>query len=746
MCSSIHQRYPHPNLPLLLLSAPFSFSVSSSQTVITTKTFNARPTLNSQLSSFPPDMHSSIHSLAHRAPPATRSRVRWQPYNALASASSSLSSRSPSISYISTPATSVTSSPPPKPAQLCDVERLKAHPSMPQTPRDPLNSLRESPKNKYATGLVDQAVKSLCEIWRPQDIPNVFLTSSRATVGSCSDPPPAPPQTRRRNTQLPSPVSPLTHPSPPSPPSAAALECSRTAAACDQDAFNRSNLVPIKGFVHEVLRRSRTSGSVLQTALCYLEAIRSKVPELIRKEQSGEGAQSEYDSESRVTPATAAELELEAQLSSLELSAACVAHSEEDVMDTVRVYDNEELASTATPFIGEAKIAGGPSTTSVAPLPSPLLCPRRAFLASLILASKFTQDKCYSNRAWAKLSGLPAREIGRCERALGDALDWRLWVGKTPVASHSSAPSPTTATTTPITNSRPVVRCRSEGTLPASKGAFLAPNDNREIANGKTVVSPISAQAPSLRGLRRCSTLPADAFAEKERTCEPCSAGSSTNGPSHHEATWIGEGHQLSFSNIAAQDELMGSPEFSLAIISPPSPTSTYDSYSSLSPIPSTPSLSYSPTSTESSSGDRTIQMSTFMDDNMAPLSHDVVICGNEWGPTSPIALSGTAFEAAALGSGNSAIYGYARELSLSGQITPSVANAWLWSDARASDYYTHAERLGEPLGAAAKFSGIPAKPAFPGAAALSGMVGDWHALEHKFTLGNLSAKNYASS
>ncbi|KAF9070129.1 hypothetical protein BDP27DRAFT_1177359, partial [Rhodocollybia butyracea] len=55
-------------------------------------------------------------------------------------------------------------------------------------------------------------------------------------------------------------------------------------------------------------------------------------------------------------------------------------------------------------------------------------CPRRAFLASLILASKFTQDKCYSNRAWAKLSGLPPREIGRCERALGDALDWRLWV------------------------------------------------------------------------------------------------------------------------------------------------------------------------------------------------------------------------------------------------------------------------------------------------------------------------------
>ncbi|KIO09896.1 hypothetical protein M404DRAFT_63777, partial [Pisolithus tinctorius Marx 270] len=59
------------------------------------------------------------------------------------------------------------------------------------------------------------------------------------------------------------------------------------------------------------------------------------------------------------------------------------------------------------------------------------------FLASLILASKFMQDRCYSNRAWAKLSGLSPREIGRCERALGEALEWRLWVGKLPAAQSN---------------------------------------------------------------------------------------------------------------------------------------------------------------------------------------------------------------------------------------------------------------------------------------------------------------------
>ncbi|TFK58148.1 hypothetical protein BDN72DRAFT_746207, partial [Pluteus cervinus] len=55
-------------------------------------------------------------------------------------------------------------------------------------------------------------------------------------------------------------------------------------------------------------------------------------------------------------------------------------------------------------------------------------CPRRPFLASLILTSKFTQDKCYSNRAWAKLCGLPPQEVSQCKHPLGEVLEWRLWV------------------------------------------------------------------------------------------------------------------------------------------------------------------------------------------------------------------------------------------------------------------------------------------------------------------------------
>jgi len=36
------------------------------------------------------------------------------------------------------------------------------------------------------------------------------------------------------------------------------------------------------------------------------------------------------------------------------------------------------------------------------------------------------------NKAWAKPSVLPSREVTRCEHALGKALKWRLWVGRMP--------------------------------------------------------------------------------------------------------------------------------------------------------------------------------------------------------------------------------------------------------------------------------------------------------------------------
>ena len=53
-------------------------------------------------------------------------------------------------------------------------------------------------------------------------------------------------------------------------------------------------------------------------------------------------------------------------------------------------------------------------------------CGRRMFLAALILASKYLQDRNYSSKAWSKISGLPAPEINRCELQFLDSINWQL--------------------------------------------------------------------------------------------------------------------------------------------------------------------------------------------------------------------------------------------------------------------------------------------------------------------------------
>ncbi|KAI9320606.1 cyclin-domain-containing protein, partial [Dichotomocladium elegans] len=57
-------------------------------------------------------------------------------------------------------------------------------------------------------------------------------------------------------------------------------------------------------------------------------------------------------------------------------------------------------------------------------------CGRRMFLAALICAHKFLQDKTYSNSAWAKVSGLSVEEVNHAERVMLQLLDWSLFVKK----------------------------------------------------------------------------------------------------------------------------------------------------------------------------------------------------------------------------------------------------------------------------------------------------------------------------
>ncbi|KAK4699877.1 PHO85 cyclin-5, partial [Phenoliferia sp. Uapishka_3] len=149
---------------------------------------------------------------------------------------------------------------------------------------------------------------------------------------------------------------------------------------------NSPAVLPLQWFVKEVLRRSRTSCSTLQVALYYLHKARRDI---------------------RATVANAARVEL-----------GLVADSYPSPPMSPNL-SGEELAIKSEQIQDAVVDASG----------SAVLCGRRMFLAALIAASKYLQDKNYSNRAWAKISGLTTKEITDNERVFLGLLDYRLHLG-----------------------------------------------------------------------------------------------------------------------------------------------------------------------------------------------------------------------------------------------------------------------------------------------------------------------------
>ncbi|KAG2176804.1 hypothetical protein INT44_007468, partial [Umbelopsis vinacea] len=117
----------------------------------------------------------------------------------------------------------------------------------------------------------------------------------------------------------------------------------------------KANVVSLRTFIQEVLKRSRTTYSTLQTALFYLFRVKNAIIH--------------------------------------QLKGQCM---------TTTIRREQDYIS----------------------------CGRRMFLASLILASKFLQDRNYRNSAWAKISGLPVSEINAAEMVFLKLIDCNLFISK----------------------------------------------------------------------------------------------------------------------------------------------------------------------------------------------------------------------------------------------------------------------------------------------------------------------------
>lgn len=144
---------------------------------------------------------------------------------------------------------------------------------------------------------------------------------------------------------------------------------------------HQDGALPLQHFIREVLKRSRSTCSTLQVALYYIHKSRNVIRERVR-----------YTAEAR-----------------MELRRMQAQASQTDLL----------RSPSLSPRMKAALIAKDND---------PVACGRRMFLAALICASKFLQDRTYANRSWARISSLSIQEINANEKAFLEVLEYNLFV------------------------------------------------------------------------------------------------------------------------------------------------------------------------------------------------------------------------------------------------------------------------------------------------------------------------------
>ncbi|KAK3846739.1 MAG: hypothetical protein J3R72DRAFT_417512 [Linnemannia gamsii] len=186
----------------------------------------------------------------------------------------------------------------------------------------------------------------------------------------------------------------------------------------------KTPVIPLHIFVKETLRRSRTTLSTLQLALYYIYRVRSQVlaaQERIRLDQIQHLQQHMTALQHGMPPSPCISLD---SLSDADLRQNDYFNAIKPTLPLTPPGSNNNTPPSLSPLS---------QTSTASPVlakSEPVGCGRRMFLAALILASKFQQDRTYSNKAWSKISGLPVSEINLNEIAFLALIDYRLFVSQ----------------------------------------------------------------------------------------------------------------------------------------------------------------------------------------------------------------------------------------------------------------------------------------------------------------------------
>ncbi|KAE8212379.1 hypothetical protein CF327_g3984 [Tilletia walkeri] len=311
---------------------------------------------------------------------------------------------------------------------------------LPVTPTpSPPKDRSEVERSVVADRLVDSSVAIISSIWFSP------LPASGNATPPCSQSSPSP--RLSSSTDLPTPSSP-----------------SSSSSSSDDDIFNKhctaAPQLPLRIFIRESLRRSRTSCSTLQAALLYCVRAQRAV---MRARLEAEGRYDDAvrlllddeddeerprDEDEEETEGCAFDRERGYVLAEAPLAFAAVALStplpQESEADPIQ--GKKGTTTTTTDLLtpppsspkreyrkGDAPIRfclsdDSPSSSSSKTATPGILCGRRMFLASVMVASKFLQDHNYSYHAWARISGLPIPELGAMERCFLRAIGYDLAV------------------------------------------------------------------------------------------------------------------------------------------------------------------------------------------------------------------------------------------------------------------------------------------------------------------------------
>ncbi|KAG0084392.1 hypothetical protein BGZ92_009923, partial [Podila epicladia] len=187
----------------------------------------------------------------------------------------------------------------------------------------------------------------------------------------------------------------------------------------------KAPVIPLHIFVKETLRRSRTTLSTLQLALYYIYKVRNQV--LAAQEKIRQDQIQNLQLHMAHPPSPSGSIDTPSE-----------EFKQRDYFNSIITCaknDNNTLPltppGTNTPAsLSPLSLSSSATTSPILAKSEPVGCGRRMFLAALILASKFQQDRTYSNKAWSKISGLPVSEINLNEITFLTLIDYRLFVSQ----------------------------------------------------------------------------------------------------------------------------------------------------------------------------------------------------------------------------------------------------------------------------------------------------------------------------